>query len=214
MKCSQCNKAIDDDSKFCGHCGGLVAVSDNTVEKETDELFELLRKHVKKDDAKEKKFQEEHVSEAMQQLMNNIANNQLNNLMEEHPEIKNLPHKSVETLKGLIYIASSYGLDLYVLWKQYRDGHLGALTSKSDIELIRNRWKKRLENYVQEINRFPDPVDRVIALLKTHLLSKFVEDHPAVTELPHRAYESIETTVVNAMLWSFWMAEIEGEEYR
>jgi hypothetical protein len=213
MKCPHCDKAIDDDSKFCGHCGQTVA-GNSDVDKEAEELFELFRKHVKKDDAKEKKFQKEHVSEAMQQLMNNVANNQLNSLMEEHPEIKNLPHKSVEVLKGLIYVAGSYGLELYVIWKQYKDGHVAVLTSKPDIELIRTRWKKRLENYAKEIQKFPDPVDRVIALLRNHLLSKFKEDHPSVADLPHKAYESIESSIINAMLWSFWMAEIEGDEYR
>jgi hypothetical protein len=147
-------------------------------------------------------------------LMTNVAGNQFNSLLEEHEEVKNLPHKAVNFIQGMFYVAASYGLDVYLSWYELKKGDIKKLNGRSDIDVIREDWKKKIANYSQEIKSFPDSADRVMSALRNQILAKFKEDFPGSEELPHKVFEAIEDSLINIMLWSFWIAEVEGDHYR
>ncbi len=115
MKCYNCNKTIDDDSKFCQFCGGKIE------EKPQEDDNTLWQKFVElsfEEDKDKRQKSRNDMPSSIREIIRRFSTNMSDSLEEDNEAILDLSYATLEDIKNSYYFLAEDGYWVYLAKKE------------------------------------------------------------------------------------------------
>ena len=218
MKCNNCHKQIDPDSKFCSYCGEPINNEVKTTKSTPapNKGVDLWDKFTEIYDSSgdERKVYEDLSSNEVWELINRISTNQFENFIQENKDSLNkLPYKVIETLKNVYGWCASGGYWFWMTEALIKDKNLKS-PKHIELEPLIKEWQSLIAQKFEEHQRkFLPGLEQSMSRFFEYQLNTILNSSESVKDLPNELIERIKTEVFILIFWGY-LGGVAESKYR
>ena len=217
MYCAECGKEVEEDAKFCPHCGAVRTVpqtstsakqgtSAKAAKNKSDNLWDKFAEIYSTEEGRKK--YENLVSGEVWQLLDNLATNTFESFIEEHKQnLNSQPYKTIEELKSTFLFSLTSGYWLWLAEAVLSNPKLSKTSSIEYDKLVEN-WRSLLDGKVSE--KISEEAAAAMSNLQTFKFDSLIKEASSINELPHTFVEQIKQQILLESVWGYLVGVAEA----
>jgi len=200
MVCNNCNKTVDDDSKFCQFCGSKI---EQTASKKEDSLWQVFVELSFESDKDKRQKNRQSIPSSIREIVKRLSTNLFESLKEENESILDLPYATLEDIKNSYYFLAEDGFWVY-LAKKRLNGHKTHGLDDKDVEKLVEEWNETfVKNNEKGKKMVSEDILETIIASRNVQVNQLLENHEEIKKLPARVIEKINRDLTLMPYWVY-----------
>lgn len=199
MICTNCNKTIDEDSKFCQFCGGEIK---EELTKNEVTLWQAFADLSFEEDKNKRQENRKLIPMSIKEMIKRFSTNMYDSLKEENESLLDISYEILEEVKNSYYFLAEDGYWIYLADKEMNKKNTAHLED-IEIDKLAELWNV---NFIKEFDKgrkmVKDEVADAIVESANIQLNHLLEKYDELKKQPARVIEEIKK---NLFIMPFWV---------
>jgi len=208
MVCSNCQKTIDDDSKFCQFCGAEVK---ETKPQKGDELWQAFTELSFEQDKDKRQRNHQLIPSSIREIIKRFSTNLFESLKEQNNSVLVLSYSTLEDIKNSYYFLAEDGFWVYFAKRKVEGQETPNLEGK-DVEKLLEQWNDEFVKSKAKKKKVENDILEIIIASKNVQINQLLENHEELKKLPARVIEKIQADLTLMPYWVYGCCLLSEKE--